>query len=447
MDKRTQTDVTVGSIIRHLIRLTIPTIGGFIAITAFNLTDTFFVAKLGTEALAAMGFSFPIVMITGAIATGLSMGSGSVLARAIGSGEKKIMQQTATYGILLAMVVVAFVGLGGLFSMDFLFSFLGAEGETLKLVKDYMFIWYLGCMAIVMPPVGDASLRATGDMIRPFIVMLVCAVVNIILDPLLIFGIWIFPEMGIRGASIATVIARICGMFFTLFFNYKTGLLDLSRPKIKNILQSWKRILHVGVPSVLTQLLPPMIRGVLTTLGAAAAGTAGVAALAVGSRIESFPMIVSWAINLAILTVIGQNWGNRKWDRVENTRKITINTAFIYAAIVYIIFFPLAPLIGKIFTDDQTVLKYTVLYLRIIFAGYSGMMIFSWTAIGLNAIGKPFWSFILNISCSVILIIPGAVIGQLAGGFTGMVIGLTVGQLLSGLVAYIIGKIQFRKNL
>jgi putative MATE family efflux protein len=442
MKKRSGRDVTTGDISKHLIRLTLPTIGGFIAIAAFNLTDTFFVARLGTEALAAMGFTFPVVMVTGAMATGLSMGAGSVLARAIGAGDRRLMRHTATYGILLALVVVAIVSLGGLLSMDLLFRAMGAEGESLRLVKEYMFIWYLGCLAIVMPPVGDASLRATGDMVRPFIVMSVCAVVNVILDPLLIFGIGIFPEMGIRGASLATVIARLCGMCFTLFFNYKADLLELTRPVLKNILESWKRILHVGVPSVLTQLLPPLTRGVLTTLGAAAAGTAGVAALAAGNRIESIPMIISRAMNLALLTVIGQNWGSAKWDRVNEVRIVMIKLALRYALTVYVILWPAAPYIGKIFTVDPVVLQHTISYLRILFVGYFGMMLFSWTAIGLNAVGKPFWSFVLNLGGILVFMIPGAFIGRWVGGFNGMIGGLAAGQLLAGAAAYFIGKKQ-----
>ncbi|MBI9098770.1 MAG: hypothetical protein JEY91_09845 [Spirochaetaceae bacterium] len=252
--------------------------------------------------------------------------------------------------------------------------------------------------------------------------------------------------MGIKGASLATVIARTCGMFFTLFFNYKSGLLDLSRPKLVNVLSTWKKILHVGVPSVLTQLLPPAIRGVLTGLAALSAGTVGVAALAVGSRIESFPMIVAWAVNLAVLTVIGQNWGSEKWGRVEKTRKAIVKMAFIYGIAVFIIFWPIASIAGKIFTDDRDVLNYTVLYLRIIFAGYPGMMLFSWTAIGLNAIGKPLWSFILNLSCSLFLLIPGALLGHINGGFTGLISGLMIGQILSGITAYVIGRLQFREK-
>ncbi len=444
-----KTDLTKGNIIGHLVRLTIPSIGGFLAIIAFNLTDTFFVSRLGEEALAAMGFTFPVVMVTGAIASGISMGTGSVLARAMGNSNKKNMRHTATYGILLTIVIVAIVGLSGLLSLDPLFRFLGAKDESLKLVKDYMFIWYLGCIAIMMPPVCDANLRATGDMVRPFIVMLVCAIFNFILDPLLIFGIWIFPELGIQGASLATVIARLIGMCFTLFFNYKADLLILKSHKLKEILKSWSGIIHVGIPSIITQLLPSIIAGILTILCAVSAGDAGVAALAVGIKIESLPMMVAWAINMALLTVIGQNWGNKKWDRVEQTRKAIVKMAFIYAIIVILIFWPLAPFIGKIFVknrEETDVLRYTTLYLRIIFAGYSGKMLFSWTAIGLNAIGKPFWSLAMNIGCSLLFIFPGALVGHYIGGFSGMIAGLVAGQLLSGLAAYVIGRFQFRGN-
>ena len=101
--------LTTGSVPRHLVRLTLPTIGGALAITAFNLTDTYFVSKLGTESLAAMGFTFPVVMVVGAVAMGLSMGSGSVLARATGAGDRSLMKRTATDGLLLSLTITAIV--------------------------------------------------------------------------------------------------------------------------------------------------------------------------------------------------------------------------------------------------------------------------------------------------------------------------------------------------
>ena len=211
-------DVTSGSLERHLVRLTVPTIGGMFAITVFNLTDTFFVSRLGTEPLAAMGFTFPVIMFIGSVSMGMALGAGSVLARAMGKGDHHLMNRIATDGILLSILTVLIVSTLGLLTMEPLFRFLGATEHTLPLVKDYMSIWYIGVVAFIMPPVGDSSMRALGDMKRPLIVMMVCAVFNVILDPILIFGLLGFPAMGIAGAALATILSRFAGMVTTLSF-------------------------------------------------------------------------------------------------------------------------------------------------------------------------------------------------------------------------------------
>ncbi len=236
-------DVTTGSLKRHLVRLTLPTIGGMFAITIFNLTDTFFISRLGTNALAAMGFTFPIVMLVGSVSMGMASGAGSVLARAMGKQDHHLMNRIATDGILLSILVVLIVSCIGLFTMDPLFRFLGAPDETLPLVKEYMTIWYIGVIAFIMPPVGDSSMRAMGDMKRPLIVMLVCAVLNAILDPILIFGLFGFPAMGMAGASLATIISRFVGMLTTLsFIHFHYGLLDFKYRSISELIDSWKKI-------------------------------------------------------------------------------------------------------------------------------------------------------------------------------------------------------------
>lgn len=121
---------------KQLLKLTLPSIGGMLAITIFNLTDTYFVSKMGTEPLAAMGFTFPIVMMVGAISTGISIGAGSVLARAMGSGNHHLMNRIVTDGILLSILSVFFISILGILTMDPLFKLLGAEGSTLIYVKE-----------------------------------------------------------------------------------------------------------------------------------------------------------------------------------------------------------------------------------------------------------------------------------------------------------------------
>jgi putative MATE family efflux protein len=443
-----QSILTTGSIPRHLVRLTIPSIAGAMAIIAFNLTDTYFVSRLGTIPLAAMGFTFPVVMVVGAIAMGISMGSSSILARAMGAGDRDKMRKTATFGLLLTLAITGLIGLIGLITLKPLFLALGADENTLPLVRGYMTIWYAGCIVVMTPPVGDGNLRATGDMIRPSIVMFICAIGNIILDPIFIWGLGPIPAMGIRGAALATVLSRGFGMAATLVFNAKSGLLDFSRPNIIEVFSTWRRILFIGVPAAVAQLLPSALRSTLTILTATIVGATGVAALAAGTRIESIPLMMAWAFNTAILTVVAQNYGAGRYERVDAVRRTIIRYGFIYGFFLTAIVWPSAPALARIFTDDPAVAKITVLYLRIYFTSAVSVLVFNWFSVALNAVGRPIISLWLNLVGIGFLMIPGAFIGRFAwpaDPFVGMMVGLAVGNVFAGTFAWIVGR-RFLKH-
>jgi len=437
-----------GSISKQLYSLTWPGIGGSLAIILFNITDTFFVSKLGTDSLAAMGFTFPIVMIIGSASMGISLGAGSVLSRAMGRGDHYLMKRTATDGILLSMLLVGIISTLGLLTLDPLFRLLGASGDVLGQVKEYMFIWYLGSIAVVMPAVGDSCLRATGDMIRPLIVMAICAIMNVILDPIFIFGLLGLPAMGIRGAALATVISRCFGMVATLsFVHFHAGLLELSKPAFREIRESWARILHVGLPSAMTQLLPPLTRGLITKMAAAAGGAVSVAALAAGSRIESFGNIIIMAYSMALVPMIGQNWGGKKWNRIRTIRSLTLKLAFVYGVIVIGGVLLLAGPAASIFSRDALVLGRTVTYLKIMALSIGSLCFTTWTSQSLNAAGKPRFSARLNVIGSLVFVIPLAWLGARIYGFNGLIAGFSGGQILTSLWAYGEGKRNLKPQI
>ena len=429
-----------GSIPRHLFSLTWPGLGGSLALILFNITDTFFVSRLGTDSLAAMGFTFPVVMIIGSASMGVSLGAGSVLSRAMGRGDHYLMKRTATDGVLLSMLMVGVVGLVGILTLNPLFVLMGARGEVLKLVKEYMLIWYLGSMAVMMPPVSDSCLRATGDMIRPLIVMVVCAVMNFILDPILIFGKLGFPALGIKGAAVATVVSRSFGMVATLFFlHFHAGLVDLTRPRFKEIRASWGRILHVGIPAAMTLLLPPFTRGLLTKMAALAGGAAGVAALAAGSRIESFSNILIMSVSMALVPLVGQNWGAGRETRVHSIRVLSLKLSLVYGGLVFTAIWFLAQPAARAFSQDGQVISGTALYLRVMAVSTGALCYTTWISQSLNAAGMPHSSARLNIISSLAFIIPLSFFGSRIYGFTGLIIGFSAGQLLSSLWAYLEG--------
>jgi len=436
-------DLLEGSVGKHMMRLSVPSIGGMLAITIFNITDTYFVSRIGTEALAAMGFTFPVVMVVSALATGISLGATSILARAFGSGNHHLMKRIATDGILLSVLTVILVSILGLLTMDTLFRFMGAEGKTLELVKTYMSIWYAGAFVVIIPPVSDGCMRAVGDMIRPLLVMIVCAVMNFILDPILIFGLFGAPAMGIEGAAIATLISRAFGMILTLsFVHFHYHLIDFKYESFNELISSWKSILTIGLPNVVVRLLPQIMRGALTKMAAMTMGVTAVAAIAAGTKVESFATVVSMAVGTAIVPIIGQNFGAKKYERIEEVRQIISKFAVIYGVFLFLISFVVAEPLSKIFTDEPEVIRLTVTYLRIVFLGTIGLNLYNWTSESLNAIGKPMIALKINTIGTLGLILPMVIIGARQFGYEGMLIGLSISQIIVGMGAYHIGKTE-----
>jgi putative MATE family efflux protein len=428
-------NVLEGSIKNHMLRLALPSIGGMFAITAFNLTDTYFVSKLGTDALAAMGFTFPVVMVVGSISSGISLGAASVLARAMGSGNEHKMHRIATDGIFLSILTVFIISIIGYFTMDPLFKALGASGESLRLVKEYMSIWYIGAFVVVVPPVSDSAMRAMGDMIRPLIVMLICAIGNVILDPILIFGWFGLPAMGIEGAALATIISRFLGMIATLSFvafHYK--LIDFKYKSFGELFESWTDIIRIGIPNVLVRLLPQVLRAIMTRLAASIA-IASVAAIAAGQRIESFATIISMAVGVSIVPIIGQNFGASKFSRVLEMRKILIRFAVLYGVVIAVLVFPVAEYVSSIFSSDAEVIKLTAMYIRIVFIGSIGLNQYNWISEAFNAAGKPRYSLQINLVGTVFIILPLVYVGAKLFNFQGMLFGLVLGQVLVGIYA------------
>lgn len=429
-----------GNVAGHLARLTLPSIGGMFAIMVFNLTDTWFVSRLGKEPLAAMGFTFSVVMVSGALAIGFSTGSASIISRAIGNGDRALARRTVSDGLFLTIPAILLVSVLGYIFIEPLFKTLGAEGRTLELVCEYMRIWFIGAVVAIMPPVCDACLRASGDMVRPLLVMSTCAILNVILDPILIFGWGPVPAMGIRGAALATIIARSVGMVASFsFLHFRSRLVAWKLPHISEMLRSWKEILTLGIPASLTQVLNPVVQAVYMRIAAGAGGDAGVtavAAMTTGTRIENFIFIIAISYGIAIVPFVGHNYGAQAYDRVQTTHRLSIRLAVVYAVISWLILLPLARYLSGRFSSDPEVLHLSIVYLLIATLGHAGFYISNWMSQMLNVVGKPVPVLMINLCRVFLLVIPLCLIGNLLFGFHGLVSGIALGNLLSGVLAH-----------
>ena len=436
--------LTQGPITKKLISLAIPMVFGMLSMVVFNLVDTFFVSRLGIEELAAMGFTFPVVMFIVSIALGFGIATSSVVSRAIGRGDHHQVQRLTTDSLIISLFIVVIFAALGLFSMDWVFRLLGADGKTLSLVKQYMCIWYLGAAFVVIPMIGNNAIRACGDTFFPSVIMIVSTIVNIILDPLLIFGLWGFPRLELKGAAIATVIARAVAFIFSLLIlHFKERLIDFAMPPLKELINSVKQIFYIGIPSAMSRLLIPVTMAVIMRL-VAGFGPAAVAAFGVAAKIEMFVFVLIMALATALIPFVGQNWGAKNFSRVKDAIKKANVFSLWWGLVSFVVFLLLAIPLGYAFGKDIEVAKYITRYLWIMPISY-GMLgcAFLITSV-FNAMNKPFLAIGLNLVRMLVLYIPLAVIGSKLAGLTGLFVGLCLANLAAGVVSIIIERLSFQ---
>ena len=425
-----------GSVGQQLVKLTIPMIWGVLAITAFSIVDTYFVGQLGTKPLAAMSFTFPVVMTLGSLAMGLGVGTSSVIARAIGEGDRDRVQRLTTDSLTLSLLIVAIFVCLGLFTIEPLFTALGAAPDILPFIRSYMQIWYFGMVFLVIPMVGNSAIRASGNTLVPSIIMIVAAGVNIVLDPFLIMGWGVFPRLEIEGAAIATVISRATTLIAALFFlHYREKMLCFNLPKFQIILASWQKILQIGLPAAATSMITPISIGLITS-AIAFYGAEAVAAFGVASRIESFALIVVVALSASISPFVGQNWGAKKYHRVHRALNLSYLFCLAWGMMMATILAPSASWLASLFNSDPQVIQIATQYLWFVPISYAAAGIIFIASSTFNALGKPIPSMIMTLSRMVVLYIPLAYFGSKLFGINGIFAAASIANLVVGIGAY-----------
>ena len=317
-------DLTQGSVGKHMRSLGTFLAFGTVAIFCTSMVDVYFVSKLGAHALAALSFTFPVYLIVTAFSSGLGNGVVAVIARAVGGGDRTATKELGTDALLLTVSMGVLISVAGLTTIHSLFRALGADEGVLALIEDYMHVWYLGVVLVIFPQVSQTIARAHGDARTPTFFMWAMSITNMALDPLFIFGWGPIPALGLRGAAFAAIAARavyVVGMTWLLI--YGLDALAPIRLSIARLRNSWKRLLHVGLPAIATQMVQPFSTALLTRI-VAMSGSLAVAAFGVGSRIEMVTAIYLWAVAGALPPFVGQNAGAGRMDRVRSAIGIAI---------------------------------------------------------------------------------------------------------------------------
>ncbi len=438
--KNDKGNLTEGDLRAHLIRLSVPMLWGIGAIVSFQLVDTYYISRLGTDALAAMSFTFPITFTLFNIIMGFSIALSSVAARMIGAGQYADVQRVTTHAILLVAIVAASIAAGLYFFLDPLFSLMGADVVHMAYIKDFMHIWLAGAVCISVPMVGNAAFRASGDTKTPAIIMVTAALANAVLAPIFIFGLLGMPRLGVQGAAMVTVAANATAMVVGLYFLWhRYHLISATHlVKLRDFGDSCRRLLMIAIPVGLTNILTPLVAAFITHL-LAKTGAEAVAAYGIAMRVEAFVVIPLMAVSIGLAPIVGQNWGAQKMDRVQTVvgyaLRFCVQWSLAVAAVLVLLAHPLATL----FSNDARVVQYTAYFFLIVPASYVfGNLLHGWGSI-FNAMGKPQLAFAFLFGRMVVCLMPATMLGAALGGVTGVFVAISLVCAGTGIAAHLYG--------
>lgn len=424
--------------------MTIPMMFGLVMLMSFNLIDTFYISLLGTQSLAAISFTFPVTFTLISLAIGLGVGVSAVVAKTLGRKDKDLARQHATVALIVSAVLIYSLAMLGLVLLDPIFNAMGASQHQVSLISRYMTPWLFGCLFVIMPMIGNSVMRASGDTKTPAKVMALGALLNAILDPILIFGFGPVDAMGIAGASVASIIASSIScllVFYRLTASY--NMLGWGY-NLAQGLYSTKKILAIALPAAASNMMTPISSSIVTAM-VATYGSEAVAAFGVGSRIESFAVIVVLALSMSLPPFISQNFGAGQYQRVKQAYFSSIKFVIGWQLGIYIVLMAISGWIAQLFADDPRVAEIIVMYLMIvpIVHGLAGITILSNSS--LNALHKPMISVGLNVIRLFFLLLPLAYVGGTLGGIKGLLIGVATAAGLSGVIAFSILTRQLRQ--
>jgi putative MATE family efflux protein len=432
-----QARLTQGSVGRHLVDMAVPVLFGVFTMMSQAFADMWFIGRVGDRELAALSFAFPILMIVTSVAIGLGAGTSSVVARAIGSHNHKRARRLATDSLILSFGITATLSAIGFLTIDPLFTLLGAPAGMIPLIAGYMTILYAGVPFVVVGMVGMSSMRATGDTRLPSMLMVIASVVNVILDPILIFGVGPIPAMGLNGAAMAALLSRAAIFGGTLYFMRKRlDMLSFDKPDPGELRSSWVDVLHVGIPAAGTNAIIPIATGVITAM-LARYGPAAVAGFGVASRVESLMLVLFYALSAVIGPFVGQNIAANKADRIFLALRLCtlfcLGTGLLIAALLAVS----GEWLPTLFSDNPQVTGVSTLFLMIApisYGTYGMVMIMN---ASFNGMGKPMPAVHISVGRMAVIYIPLAFIADRFFGITGIFAAYAIANVVTGIIAYV----------
>lgn len=397
-------DLTVGSIPEHIKRIAVPASIGWFFNTMYNVVDTVFAGRLGTSALAGMSMSFPIFFIVIALSSGLGTGSTALISNALGAKDSKRANDYALNAVLLSILFGAFITVFGDSIGVALFSLLGASGPSLVEGMNYINMIFMGSMFFIVNGVLNSILSSQGDTksYRNFLVL--GFFLNCILDPLFIYGWFSFPMLGTRGVALATVVIQFIGMFYLLYKVNKSdefSIVKLIKSKISG--STISEILRQAIPSSLNMMTIALGVFVINYFILKYGGEAAIAGYGASVRIEQIALLPTLGLNIATLTLVGQNFGAKNYGRIKEIYKVSLKYGLIIMTAAMVIIYPLSTFLVGLFNKDPAVVAVGSQYLRIEFLAFNTYVFLNVSMSILQGLKQPVYAIYIGLYRQIIM--------------------------------------------
>jgi putative MATE family efflux protein len=435
-------DYTAISLKRAIFLLSIPMVLEMIMESVFAIVDILFVSRLGADAIATVGFTESMITIVYALAFGLSMATTAMVSRRIGEKKKKAANDVAFQAIITGFLISLLIAIPASLNADGLLRLMGAEENIIRDYSIYTVIAFASNGIIMLLFIINAIFRSSGDAATSMKVLWIANGLNLILDPLLIFGIGPFPELGIKGAAIATAIGRGVGVviqFYILFRGNRIIKLGVENFKIRlNVILNLLKVSGGGI--IQNIIATSSWIGLVRIVGEF--GSEAVAGYTIAIRIIIFALLPSWGISNASATLVGQNLGAKRPDRAEQSVWATGKINMILLSTIGLVFILIPNFFLSFFSEDELVIKAGAVGLRIISFGFIayglGMVLIQ----SFNGAGDTYTPTLMNFICFWLIELPVAYFLAIVMGLEekGVFYSIIIAESILTILAFILFK-------
>ncbi len=404
---------------RLLVSMSLPIMISMLVQALYNVVDSMFVARVSEHALTALSMAFPIQNLMIAVSVGLGVGLNAVLSRALGAKDTKGVNRAATCGIMLLAICAVLFMVAGMFVVR---PFFEAQTDIEEIVESgisYTSIVMIGSMGMFMQIVFERLMQSTGRTMMTMISQGTGAIINIILDPIMIFGYFGCPKMGVAGAALATIIGQWAAAALGLVMNIRMNPeVSISFKGFRPHGATIRRILAIGIPSVVMQSIGSVMTFAMNQILIAFSSTA-VAVFGVYFKLQSFVFMPVFGLNNGTVPIIAYNFGARRADRMTKTIKYSVSAAIVIMIAGTLLFQAVPDKLLELFDASDEMLRIGVPALRIISLSFALAGFGIGSSSVFQALGYSIYSMIISLVRQLFVLIPCAyLIGRVTGNVT-----------------------------